>query len=1420
MYKVEITGQTVRSVTRHNDGNSVMGTVGVERVEFIFDQTWDGLLKYACFKNTGRPRNKQEVRVLLDSTNTIDIPWEMYTASGNLYVGVCGSQGEDIVMPTIWALMSSVVKGVNPETDNAKELTPSLVQQMIAVVDSVRKDADEGKFDGVSATHKWNGTVLTMTSASGTSSADLKGEKGDTGERGPQGYPGVQGEKGLKGDTGATGPKGDKGDKGDPGPKGDDGPVGPKGDPGPKGDTGDIGPTGPQGEKGDTGPQGPKGDTGERGPQGYPGVQGERGLKGDTGAQGPQGETGPRGEKGDKGDAFTYADFTTEQLEELRGPQGIQGEQGPKGDKGDKGDTGETGPQGPKGDKGDKGDTGEQGPKGDTGSGFKVLGYFATVDALSSAVPTPNVGDAYGVGSSDPYDIYIYDAVKGWVNNGPLQGAKGEKGDKGDPFTYSDFTAEQLAGLKGDKGDKGDPGEKGPQGEQGIQGPKGDTGEQGPAGADGKDGVSITHSWNGTTLTVTSASGTSSADLKGEKGDTGAQGEQGIQGPKGDTGEQGPQGPQGEKGDKGDTGDQGPQGIQGEAGPKGDKGEKGDKGDPGEQGLQGPAGADGRTPVKGTDYFTDADKQEIATAASKLVTPENIGAAPASHASDTDIHVTAEEKAAWNAKQDAITGTSGQIVGFDENGSAIAQDQTPSLVPVVDVYSEDGVTYTGTLDGLTSYDGVLLVFRPNMDATDSSFTVNINGLGAKGIRTFSVTTAGGPSTNSGFLSKEYFKAIKPILCFYQNSMASFLALNFLGYHRRDSVPKDNSDSFISSGAVKSYVDTVANTKQDKLFKPDGKSYLTFSSPSSFTLAVGDATKHWDGTLEYFASNKTWTVWDGTTTLSAVDNNSEYVLYLRGTGNTKITGNSYRYKWVLTGTDVSCIGNIENLLDYATVKSGAHPTMATNCYQNMFYGCTSLTQAPALPATMLASNCYDSMFYGCTGLIQAPALPATTLAGRCYYRMFNGCTSLTQAPALPATTLANYCYYSMFSGCTSLTQAPALPATTLADYCYQHMFNGCPSLTQAPALPATTLTNYCYSNMFQGCTSLTQAPALPATTLATYCYSNMFQDCTGLTQAPALPATTLANYCYRSMFIKCTALSKISALPATTLAGGCYQHMFNGCTSLKLSTIQTGEYTQEYRIPSSGTGKTASSALSSMFNSTGGTFTGTPEINTTYYLSSDNMVVRETEVATLREYVGSIAAPASHASDTTIHVTAEEKAGWNAKLDSFTETDPTVPAWAKAASKPSYTASEVGARPNTWTPSASDVGAIPTSEKGAASGVATLGTDGKVPTGQLPEISAVKTFTATIGTNWTDNADTGVKSQSVSIPGVLAKHTAKVDHAYTGDGTSDGYAAFVEAENQYLTYITNGYAETYDGGITFYIFGDAPTVSIPIVVEVA
>ena len=53
------------------------------------------------------------------------------------------------------------------------------------------------------------------------------------------------------------------------------------------------------------------------------------------------------------------------------------------------------------------------------------------------------------------------------------------------------------------------------------------------------------------------------------------------------------------KGDKGDKGDQGERGLQGEQGV---------------QGIQGAKGDPGKTPVKGTDYFTSADKTEMVNA--------------------------------------------------------------------------------------------------------------------------------------------------------------------------------------------------------------------------------------------------------------------------------------------------------------------------------------------------------------------------------------------------------------------------------------------------------------------------------------------------------------------------------------------------------------------------------------------------------------------------------------------------------------------------------------------------------------------------------------------------------------------------------------------------------------------------------------
>ena len=174
--------------------------------------------------------------------------------------------------------------------------------------------------------------------------------------------------------------------------------------------------------------------------------------------------------------------------------------------------------------------------------------------------------------------------------------------------------------------------------------------------------------------------------------------------------------------------------------------------------------------------------------------------------------------------------------------------------------------------------------------------------------------------------------------------------------------------------------------------------------------------------------------------------------------------------------------------------------------------------------------------------------------------------------------------------------------TIGNYCFCFMLSNITSLISVDddCLPATTLANYCYNSMFSGCTGLITAPALPATTLATYCYGSMLANCRNLTTAPTLPAITLATYCYNRMFVNCTGLTTAPTLPAITLSTYCYQYMFSGCTKIKLSTTMTGIYDTDYRIPTSGTGTTATNALTDMFALTGGTFTGTPTINTTYY----------------------------------------------------------------------------------------------------------------------------------------------------------------------------------------------------------------------------
>lgn len=102
------------------------GSVNVYEALFEFSYDWDGLKRLVTFRAGDIYRS-----IVLDANNACLIPWEtMVIPNVILYVGVCGTKDEDIILPTIWAKLGTILQGSETGIEILPP-TPDVWQQIL-----------------------------------------------------------------------------------------------------------------------------------------------------------------------------------------------------------------------------------------------------------------------------------------------------------------------------------------------------------------------------------------------------------------------------------------------------------------------------------------------------------------------------------------------------------------------------------------------------------------------------------------------------------------------------------------------------------------------------------------------------------------------------------------------------------------------------------------------------------------------------------------------------------------------------------------------------------------------------------------------------------------------------------------------------------------------------------------------------------------------------------------------------------------------------------------------------------------------------------------------------------------------------------------------------------------------------------------
>lgn len=268
-------------------------------------------------------------------------------------------------------------------------------------------------------------------------------------------------------------------------------------------------------------------------------------------------------------------------------------------------------------------------------------------------------------------------------------------------------------------------------------------------------------------------------------------------------------------------------------------------------------------------------------------------------------------------------------------------------------------------------------------------------------------------------------------------------------------------------------------------------YLCFTAleAGTFTLTIPAAvTPTYLSYIEWSKDGRTWTHTDNISEAVTiqVDVAQGEKVYWRGDARRWST-NMNTYSNFSSDCRFNVSGNILSLLYDDDFASHSGTTTLAYSFGSLFRNCVNLIDASALilPTGYLGVAALLGLFRDCTSLVHGAPLYAPNIHDSCCYWMYYGCTSMTEMPAIAATSMlkdngdpCNYGLYYTFYNCSNMEGEVKLNIVgAVGQQVLDGCFSRCSKITSADLAFNGALGKMALRGAFSQCTSLSHVKCL-------------------------------------------------------------------------------------------------------------------------------------------------------------------------------------------------------------------------------------------------------------------------------------------------------------------------------------------------------